>query len=54
MNTNEIQKLIEDEIKKHLRVMVDTDQHLYTDKQQIVVSLLWDGVVIDTDHVTIQ
>ena len=52
MTTEEKQEIVE-MIKKNLRVIVDTDKHVCTDKPQIVVTILWDGQVIDTDHVTL-
>lgn len=48
-NTGEIEELI----KKHLKIALDTDTHVFTDKPQIIVHLLWDGVVIDSDQITL-
>lgn len=44
---------LEELIKKHLKIALDTDAHVITDKPQIIVHLLWDGVVIDSDQITL-
>ena len=52
LNEIEVQEMIE-LIKKHLKIQLDTDTHIYTDRPQIIVHLLWDGDEIDSDQITL-
>ena len=52
MTQEEKQEIIE-MITYHLKIAVDKDTHVYTNQEQVVVTLLWDGIEINSDRVTL-
>ena len=56
MTPEELKQLKEEikkEILKNLRIEISNDTHVYTDKDQIIVTLFYEGKEIDSDFVTL-
>jgi len=51
--TPEQKKELAEEIKKNLRIDIDTDTHVHTNQPIIIITLLWDGKEIDSSKITI-